>query len=262
MGKTSIEWASHTWNPYTWNCTKVSQACKNCYAMTMAGRFGGKNSNGDDFLKHPPVLVEKRFEQLPPPGSVIFVNSMSDTFHEGVDFTVIDRVFEFMASKPDRIFLVLTKRIERALQYHNEAIWWPQNVWIGTSVESYETMPRLSYLTRFYGAPGRFVSAEPLLSELTDIEYYLRQQRGTPCPVNWMIAGGESGADRREHLWDLDNVRHLRDACIEHGVPFMYKQGINFKSGQNRVLDGRTWDQTPFGEEPESHTEPVQQEMF
>ena len=188
MGKTSIEWASHTWNPLTWNCTKVSQACKNCYAMVMAERFGGKNSNGGDFLKHP-------------------------------------------------------------------------SVWIGTSVEENKTIHRLDSLIQFYNAPGRFVSAEPLLSALVRIENYLKPLDWA-VPVNWVIAGGESGANRRAELWNLDNVRHLRDACIKYGVPFMYKQGLHFKSGQDRILDGRTWDETPFEDAPAPHIEPVQQEMF
>lgn len=228
--ETAIEWASHTWNPYTWKCNKVSQGCKNCYMMAQASRYG-QDPNGT------PQWREAALKELPriPSGSVVFVNSMSDTYHEGVSLETIQRVHDVIASYPDITFLLLTKRIERARELALELTWSP-NIWIGTSVENRSVLHRLNDLIHI-PAGGHFVSVEPQLEEINLLGYL---HRG----VDWVICGGESGAGRR--YFDKNWARALRDECQQASVPFLFKQGAAFKSGQDRLLDGRTWDETPF----------------
>lgn len=242
MTQTNIEWASHTWNPYTWNCTKVSPGCKNCYAETLASRYKGR-SHGGQFagapVIRPSAWAEIRSKTRIPPGSVVFVNSMSDTFHEGASIQMIHSIFNTAAyTRPDVTFLVLTKRPERAYSMRH-ILPWPENLWIGTSVENDDYLWRLWYLSRIPAA-GRFISAEPLLGSLEwGLETYL-----TPERVNWVIVGAESGGSRRP--FNPDWARQIRDLCIRTGTPFMFKQGAAFMPGQSRLLDGRTWDETPF----------------
>lgn len=238
MSETKIEWASHTWNPYLWRCNKVSAGCKNCYMFTMAERYGQVPMLLKDEVmptRWPKAEAElKRF----PSGAVVFVNSMSDTFHEKASMVDIQRVFRTAATRPDLTFLVLTKRIERAYNLRN-LLSWPKNLWLGTSVESDDYMSRLDWLLKT-PAFGKFLSAEPLLGPLPRLPEYLARGLG------WVIAGGESGVGRRP--FKLDWVRGIRDACQTESIPFMYKQGAAFKSGQDRVLDGRTWDGVPMFE--------------
>ena len=249
--KTSIEWADRQWNPYTWNCSKVSPGCKNCYALQRSQRWSGKNSNGGDFLKHPPIVREKAFGELRKfdAGDTIFVNTHSDTYHEGVPLSTIQRIHNTAASNPHLIFLFLTKRVERLYEIHKQ-LTFNDNIWIGTSVESQDYVKRLGFLCQIEAA-GRFVSAEPLLSGIT-LKKFLKTGL-----LNWVIVGGESGANRR--YFDKAWAKQLRDECREFGVPFLFKQGGAFKSGQDRLLEGRTWDETPF--KPPESIEPEQYQL-
>lgn len=245
MKNTKIEWADHSWNPYHWRCNKVSQGCKNCYMMTFAKRLG------EDPVGTPTVR-EKAFDELKSykPGDVLFVNSMSDTYHEGVPVETIQRLHQTATAHPHLIFLFLTKRIQRLSEIKDQLVF-PDNLWTGVSVESNEVLWRLDYLAWI---PGKhFVSAEPLLEKV-----YLSSalQRGH---VHWVIVGGESGKNYRP--FDKQWAQIIRDECLTYDVPFLFKQGSAFQSGQDRMLDGRTWDDTPFAS-PEPETEPNQLRLF
>lgn len=232
MGKTKIEWCDYSLNFYTWDCTKVSPGCKNCYMMALAERYG------KPLVGRPQWRGANAYKELRriPAGSVVFVNDMSDTYHESVPEAWIHAIHNAAAyNRPDLTFLLLTKRPERAYAMRHQLIW-PRNLWLGTSVESEDYLWRLSYL-RHIPAAGRFVSAEPLLGSLRrGLEYYLR-----PEWISWVIVGGESGANRR--AFDPDWAREIRDMCSRTGAKFFFKQGSAFKPGQDRVLDGRTWDE-------------------
>lgn len=247
--QTNIEWASHTWNPYNWKCNKVSQGCKNCYMMAFANRLNRPNPVGT------PTVRERAWSELNkiPSGSVIFVNSMSDTYHEGVPIETIQRVHNTAAEYPDMTFLFLTKRIKRVYEIQDH-LTWEDNIWIGTSIESNNYLWRLDYLRNIPHAGGRFISVEPLLSELNLNGYLFSRQ------INWVIVGGESGKGYRP--FNKQWARIIRDECQEYDVPFLFKQGSAFKSGQDRMLDGRTWDETPFAEPPPPQTQPVQKSLF
>jgi len=240
MAKTKIEWASHTWNPFTWNCTPISPGCKNCYALERSRRYKGKPSNGPDFITLPPAVRKKAWKELRkfPDGAVVFVNSHSDTYHEGVPIKTIHAIHQVAIDHPNLTFLMLTKRIER-VWYMRHLLAFPPNLWIGTSIESHDYIWRLDYLADIPSA-GRFVSAEPLIKPIS----FFRNRHFRVGQIDWVIVGAESGANRRgfSENW----VRQIRDDCLSFEVPFMYKQGSHRLSGRNRFLDGRTWDETPF----------------
>ena len=237
---TGIEWTEATWNPVT-GCTKVSPGCAHCYAETFANRFRGVPG-------HP---YERGFELQPRPERLelplgwkrprmIFVNSMSDLFHEGVDDGFVGRVFDTMERARWHTFQVLTKRPERALALAG-ALPWPDNVWLGVSVENRRFLHRLDAL-RGIPAALRFASCEPLLGPLDGIDL---------ADIGWVICGGESGprARRMRPEW----ARALRDACVGAGVPFFFKQwGAHDAEGRRvgkgragREFDGRSWDGMP-----------------
>lgn len=242
MGKTTIEWASHTWNPYNWACRKVSPGCANCYAEFLAERRNGPGA----FNRAPEWRGAKAMQEIKrmPRGAVVFVNSMSDTYHEQARLAWIHSIHNTAAYvRPDVTFLLLTKRPERALAL-SRYLAYPPNLWVGTSVEHADYLWRLDYLLRIPAA-GHFVSAEPLLGPLPGLRQYVQAGLG------WVIVGAESGAKRRP--FDKDWARQIRDMCVREGVqqpahdtPFMFKQGSAYMSGQDRLLDGRTWDETPF----------------
>jgi protein gp37 len=163
----------------------------------------------------------------------IFVNSMSDLFHEAVPDDYIRRVFDVMAEADWHIFQILTKRAER-LATMSSQLPWPSNVWQGVSVESSEYIWRISYLERV-PASVRFLSVEPLLGPIPQLPLEA---------IDWVIVGGESGPDHRpvDPAW----VRSIRDRCLAAGVPFFFKQwGGNTPKSGGRRLDGRTWNQMP-----------------
>lgn len=239
-----IEWTEATWNPVS-GCSVLSPGCTNCYAMRMAHRLGlmgqekyegttritGGRAKWTSVIKFDERALElpKRWKR----GRLIFVNSMSDLFHEKVSFEFIERVFDVMAATPQHTYQVLTKRAER-LQELGAQLLWPRNVWMGVSVETEDYWFRVECL-RNVKARVRFLSLEPLLGPLSCLDF-----RG----IHWVIAGGESGPKARPVRAEW--LRAIRDACIEQEVPFHFKQwgGVN-KKASGRVLDDRTWDQLP-----------------
>lgn len=235
----SIEWTDATWNPVT-GCTKVSQGCKHCYAETMAKRLkamGNERYKGGFSLALHPDLLELPLRWRK--SRTIFVNSMSDLFHEEVPFEFIRRVFETMVRCSWHRFQVLTKRTER-LQNLASSLPWPRNVWIGASVEKREVKDRIDHL-RSVPAAIRFLSLEPLLEDLGPLDL---------VGISWVIVGGESGTGSRQMdpVW----VRSVRDQCLQSSTSFFFKQwgGVR-KKVTGRQLDGRTWDQMPSTEYPE-----------
>ena len=229
----SIEWTETTWNPVT-GCTKVSYGCRNCYAERMAHRLQAmgldKYRNGFAVTTHADVLAAPLQWRRP---RLVFVNSMSDLFHEQIPVDFVQRVFDVMNRAPWHTFQVLTKRPERASALSTRLTWTP-NIWLGVSIETQRWLSRLSHLAAT-GARTRFLSLEPLLGPLPDLE--LRA-------IDWVIVGGESGPGARP--MNADWVRDIRDNCVSHNVPFFFKQwGGVIKKRHGRRLDGRTWDEMP-----------------
>jgi protein gp37 len=228
-----IEWTDATWNPVR-GCTKVSPGCKHCYAETFAERFRGVPGHpfehGFDLQLVPHAL------ELPTKwrrGRLVFVNSMSDLFHEDVPDEYIRRVFDVMQRCPQHRFQVLTKRHERLGKLARH-LPWPPNVWMGVSVESARYYARIERL-RGVDAAVRFLSLEPLLGPLPGLRLE---------GIQWVIVGGESG--RRPRTIDPAWVRDIRDQCIAAKVPFFFKQwGGRNKKAAGRELDGREWSQLP-----------------
>ncbi|RYZ16312.1 MAG: phage Gp37/Gp68 family protein [Myxococcaceae bacterium] len=232
-GSSSIEWTEMTWNPVT-GCTKVSQGCKFCYAERMAKRLRAMGSaryaNGFITTMHEDlVTLPKRWKKP----RVVFVNSMSDLFHDDVPFEFIARVFQTMSECPQHTFQVLTKRSERLREIGHD-LPWPSNVWMGVSVEDGRVLHRVDDL-REVPAQVRFLSCEPLIGSLEGMSLE---------GIHWVIAGGESGPKARpmQEVW----VREIQAMCEEADVPFFFKQwgGVR-KDLTGRELDGRTYDEMP-----------------
>jgi protein gp37 len=239
----SIEWTDATWNPVT-GCNKVSTGCKHCYAETFAERFrgvpGSPYEQGFDFKLWPDRLGLPLGWKKP---LRIFVNSMSDLFHERVPDEFIDRAFDTMREARWHMFQVLTKRSERMAGYLASRAWAPMlsetspQIWLGSSVETQAYIDRARVVATLPVAV-RFLSCEPLLGPL-DLAGLLG-----PTAINWVIVGGESGHGARpmDSAWALA----IRDQCLSAGVPFFFKQwGGRNKKAAGRVLDGRTWDELP-----------------
>ena len=231
--KSAIEWTESTWNPVT-GCTKISPGCKHCYAERMAERLqamGQKNYRNGFELTLQPHMLELPLRWKKP--QTIFVNSMSDLFHEDVPLDYIQRVFDVMRRADWHKFQVLTKRADRLAALDLKLEWAP-NIWMGVSVESDKYRSRIDDL-RSTGAKLKFLSLEPLLGPLHDLD--LRS-------IDWVIVGGESGPKARP--MDADWAKDLRDQCKQAKVPFFFKQwGGKNKKQAGRLLGGRTWDQMP-----------------
>lgn len=231
--KSKIEWTESTWNPIT-GCTKVSPGCKFCYAERMAKRLQamGKPTylNGFQVAVH-----EETFEyplQIKTP-RLIFVNSMSDLFHESIPDDIVLRLFDVMRRASWHTFQILTKRAER-LNQMNTFVNWPENIWAGVSVETSDYAYRIDHL-RATSAKIKFLSVEPLLGPLSDLDL---------TNIDWVIVGGESGPNARK--MDEDWVIQIRDSCISQNVPFFFKQwGGTNKKKNGRLLEGRTWSEMP-----------------
>lgn len=238
---TAIEWTDATWNPTT-GCSKVSPGCDHCYAETLSLRFGWSKlpwlpENAEANVVLHPERLRKPLTWREP--RMIFVNSMSDLFHELVPDAYIAQVFAVMAEAERHTFQVLTKRPERMAEwtrtYQPEPL---PNVWLGTSIETGQYAYRANHVRKARAAV-RFISAEPILGTLFDghrrSHWDLDLTR-----IDWLIAGGESGLGFRpvKPEW----IRELRDACAESGTAFFFKQwgGRTPKSG-GKVLDGREW---------------------
>lgn len=234
MGDNSaIEWTDATWNPVT-GCTKVSPGCKHCYAERLAMRLRAMGNpryrNGFAVTLHPNQLTLPLRWRRP---KRIFVNSMSDLFHEAVPDGFIHRVFEIMVRANWHVFQILTKRSERLAALAPQLPWTP-NIWQGVSVESASYIIRVAHL-RIVPAAVRFLSVEPLLGPIPKLPL---------DHIDWVIVGGESGPGRRPMVaaW----AREIRDQCVKAGVPFFFKQwgGRTPKAG-GRVLDRKTWNEMP-----------------
>ncbi len=242
--RTAIEWTDSTWNPVT-GCTKISPGCKFCYAERVTERWG--RGRFTDIVLHPDRIESPLRWRTP---RRVFVNSMSDLFHEKIPLAFIDRVFEVMGQASHHIFQVLTKRADRLVEWHRShgCARIPVHIWLGVSVESEKYLWRLDRL-RKVDVRIRFVSAEPLLGPLSRIDL---------TGISWLITGGESGGPTDRSLvtmtpngWRpkpeaLRWVRELRDICLADGVAFFHKQwgGPTPKAG-GRYLDRRRWDDMP-----------------
>ena len=263
---TAIEWTDATWNPVT-GCSKVSEGCRNCYAAALAPRLAAMGQDGYTDLpwtkKNAPKNVKLHPSRLDAPlrwakPRRIFVNSMSDLFHEQVPDEFIWRVFGVMAQARVHTFQILTKRPERMAEFCSDPDWhqklaadaveaipgelvrfsdvseWPlPNVWLGTSVEDNRVRERVDHLRRVPAAV-RFLSCEPLIGPIDlDLD-----------GIHWVIVGGESGRGHRpiEAQW----VRDIHTQAEAAGAAFFFKQwgGVKPKAG-GRELDGRTWDEMP-----------------
>lgn len=241
---TIISWTDETWNPTT-GCSRVSGGCRFCYAETLSLRFGWSkkpwthNNAAENVVLHPERLRKPYAWKTP---KRVFVNSMSDTFHELVPDEYIAQVFAVMADLPQHIFQVLTKRPERAADWPGP---WPANVWMGTSVEDGRVTHRIDSLRRCK-AQIRFLSCEPLLGDLGDIDL---------TGIQWVIAGGESGRHisgqpgrAMDHAW----ARSIRNQCLAAIPPaaFFFKQSSGYRTEMGTELieeDGTStiWRQYP-----------------
>jgi len=229
----TIEWTEATWNPVT-GCSKVSTGCKHCYAERLAHRLQAMGSvryrNGFAVTLHPAVLDLPQRWRRP---RMIFVNSMSDLFHESVPPEFIQRVFATMRACPQHTFQVLTKRSARLRDLAQRLDWAP-NIWMGVSVENRRVIHRIHDL-QAVPAHVRFLSCEPLLGPLDDLPL---------DGIHWVIVGGESGPGARpmQAAW----VRAIRDRCRRADVPFFFKQWGGARKGRTgRDLDGCTYDEMP-----------------
>ncbi len=239
--KSGIEWTTSTWNPAT-GCTKVSEACRHCYAERLAKRLQRmgikKYRNGFRLTIHMDELNKPLTWKKP---MIIFVNSMSDLFHEQLPEWFIQKVFAVMNKADWHIFQVLTKRSKR-LRELAPKLPWSKNIWVGVTVEMPKYFFRIEDLLTVKQASVRFLSIEPLLAPMTGLEKYL--ETGL---IDWVIVGGESGPKARPMKKDW--VIEIRDMCKEYGVPFFFKQwGGKNKKATGRELDGRTYDEMPLQE--------------
>ena len=231
--KSAIEWTDATWNPVT-GCTQISPGCKHCYAERLAARLRAMGNpryrNGFELTLHRDQIDLPLRWRAP---RRIFVNSMSDLFHEDIPEEFIHEVFAVMNRATWHNFQVLTKRAERLAELAPNLHWTP-NIWQGVSVESAAYVWRIDYLLRVPAAV-RFLSVEPILDRIPDLKL---------DGIDWVIVGGESGPSHRLVLTEW--VREIRDHCLNAGVAFFFKQwgGRTSKAGGN-VLDGKKWLQYP-----------------
>jgi protein gp37 len=231
--KSNIEWTEMTWNPVT-GCTKISQGCKHCYAERMAKRLTAMGSdryrNGFRVTLHPDLLDVPRKWRQP---RVVFVNSMSDLFHEDIPDAFIQRVFATMRDCPQHTFQVLTKRAERLAALAPRLLW-PHNVWMGVSVEDARVVDRIGYLQKVPAAV-RFLSLEPLIGPLEGLRLE---------GIDWAIVGGESGP--RARPMKPEWVKSILRQCRAASVAFFFKQW----GGVRKDMTGRKLNGTVYSEMP------------
>lgn len=248
MNKTKISWTSVTWNPVH-GCSRVSEGCRHCYAEKISLRYGwtekpwtAQNAHKNVLLK--PHKLREPYRLKEP--SRVFVNSMSDLFHELVPDEYITRVFEVMADLPQHVFQILTKRPRRAAEWAGP---WKPNIWMGTSVEDSRVLNRLSEL-RSCKAEVLFVSFEPLLGPIgaeVDLTGY-----------QWVIVGGESGPGYRPmpHCW----AREIRDACLKQSIAFFFKQSAAPRSEMGPALQHEDCRFYEWKQWPDDLSPPIQVE--
>jgi protein gp37 len=237
-----IEWTEATWNPTT-GCDRTSPGCDHCYALRLAKRLkamgvGRYENDGDARTSGPGFGVTLHWDLVDLPRRwkgprLAFVNSMSDLLHRDIPDEFIEAVFDTMAATPRHTYQLLTKRTQR-LRALAPRLPWPDNIWMGVSIEDDRYTFRADHL-RHVPAAVRFISAEPLLGPLPSLDL---------SGIDWMIVGGESGPGHRRV--EIEWVRSLREATVAAGVRFFFKQwgGRTSKAG-GRHLDGRTWDEMP-----------------
>ena len=255
MSKTSIAWTNRTWNPVT-GCTKYSAGCQHCYAEVMAKRLKGmgqkRYANAFELTLHPEALKEPKKVKEP---SMFFVCSMSDLFHKNVPDEFIDKVIQVIKDCPQHTFQLLTKRTERMhdyFTYGRHPV--PSNCWIGTTVENQLAVRRIPWLAEIKNAPVRFLSCEPLLSDLKDLDLF---------NIDWVIVGGESGNQARpmQKEW----VLNIKRQCNEQGVPFFFKQWGTFGEDgirRSKEANGYTIDGEAYREWPKEWTAKVDIRAF
>lgn len=232
--KSAIEWTNATWNVIT-GCNKISPGCKNCYAERYSLRLKKmgvkKYSNGFKLTFHPDVMEYPLTLKKP---QMIFVNSMSDLFHKEISFDFISRVFDIIKKANWHQYQILTKRSDILKEFGEYYGKFPDNVWIGVSVENEYYKNRINDLKKV-DANIHFLSLEPLLGPVGKLDLE---------DIEWVIVGGESGVNYRECR--IEWIREIRDQCLEKDVPFFFKQwgGITSKSG-GKILDGKIWNQFP-----------------
>ncbi len=236
--QSKIEWTDATWNPVR-GCTKISPGCAHCYAEIFAERFRGVKGHPYEYGFDLRVVPEKLQEPLRwKSPKTIFVNSMSDLFHEAVPDDYILKVAEVMVRADWHVFQVLTKRAERLERLVNSKLRFAavqSNIWWGVSVENRrQGIPRIDHL-KAAEVEVRFLSIEPLLEDLGELEL---------SAIGWVIVGGESGPGARPMRKEW--VLSIRDQCLDARVPFFFKQwGGTRKKKSGRELEGRTWDEMP-----------------
>lgn len=229
-----IEWTEATWNPIT-GCTKCSAGCEHCYAATLAKRLKAMGNvrykNGFEVTVHRDLFTRPLEWKKP---KMIFVNSMSDIFHEKISDEDVLQLFEIMNKAHWHTFQVLTKRPDRLVDLSSQINWTP-NIWMGVTVENTCALERLAKLKRC-GAKIKFVSAEPLLESINQIDLN---------GIDWLIVGGESGAGCRplEKKWVIE----LRDIAKRSNTPFFFKQWGGFHHSQaGSELDGVEYKEYPL----------------
>ncbi len=234
MANSSIEWTEMTWNPTT-GCSKISAGCKFCYAEIMTRRLKAmgqeKYSEGFKVVKPHPISLNVPYTWKT--SKIVFVNSMSDLFHEAIPLDYIKQVFHVMNDNPQHVFQVLTKRAERLFEVHKE-LKWTHNIWMGVSVENQEVINRIDFL-RETKAKVKFLSLEPLIGALSNLNLN---------EIDWVIVGGESG--HRPRPMESDWVLDIQEQCEKADVAFFFKQwGGKNKKAAGRILNGRTYDEMP-----------------
>lgn len=234
MALSKIEWTESTWNPVT-GCTKISDGCKNCYAERMAKRL--KAMGQPNYRKGFQVALHEHVLEYPlkwKKPQTIFVNSMSDLFHKQVPDSFIFNIFNVMKQAYWHQFQILTKRSAR-LKELAAVLDWPENVWVGVSVENEAVIYRINDL-KCVSASIKFLSLEPLLASLVHLDL---------SSIDWVIVGGESGPGARQMRKEW--VMQIKEQCSEQNVPFHFKQwgGVN-KKKNGRLLENRTWDEMPI----------------
>jgi protein gp37 len=229
----AIEWTDATWNPLT-GCTKISEGCLNCYAEKLALRLKAMGSpkykKGFLLTYHEKSLKEPLSWKKP---KNIFVNSMSDTFHENVSDEIILNLFKIMNDTPQHQFQVLTKRSKR-LQYFNKKIKWTSNIWLGVTVENQKNISRVYDLQKT-DAKIKFISFEPLIGPISDLDL---------SGIDWVIVGGESGIGSR--IMEEEWVDTIYEATRKNHIPFFFKQW----GGRNKKIKGNTYKGKQFFEIP------------
>jgi protein gp37 len=237
-----IEWTDHTFNPW-WGCTKVSIGCQNCYAQTLARRFGYKLWGVDverrlfgDKHWQEPLKWNKQAKESGERARV-FCASMADVFE---DFPSLDaernKLWNLIGETPWLNWQLLTKRPENVLSMAPWSQEWPENVWVGVSVEDQTTANRRVPILKAIPAPIRFLSCEPLIGPVDTLDLE---------GIHWVIAGGESGRGYR--LIEEEWVRKLRDNCVQSGVAFFFKQwGGTTSKSKGRTLDNEEWGEFPL----------------